>query len=67
MKRKRFVKLLMACGVTRNTANKGAGIVRRSMMNDGIEVRPGCYELAWGALMYHAGQRRQGEVGPAES
>lgn len=61
------MKLLMACGVPRNVANMGAEVVRGYMMINGREMRPGCYELAWGTLMYHAAQRKREEAGSAEA
>lgn len=58
MKRKRFVKLLMACGVSRNVANEGAKIVRGMTMVCGEEKRKGDYGLMWDALLYWAQERK---------
>ena len=58
MKRKRFVKLLMACGVSRNVANEGAKIVRGMTMVCGEEKRKGDYGLMWDSLLYWAQERK---------
>lgn len=59
MKRKRFVKLLMACGASRNVANEGAKIVRSMTMVCGEEERKGCYGLMWDSLLYWAQEQKK--------
>lgn len=62
MKKKRFVKLLMGCGVLRNLANEGAKIVRNMTMVCGDEKRKGCYGLMWDSLLYWAQERKMPEI-----
>ena len=62
MKKKRFVKLLMSCGVSRNVANDGAKIVRGMTMVCGGEKRKGCYGLMWDSLLYWAQERKKPEI-----